>query len=99
MSADTPQDKSPGLLSANPTAALALLAAGTGMVALVSLGIEILTGAAMARAANLGVAYLSAPLGVATLVLAGLSARQRPLWALPAVIMCVIYWALFALTA
>lgn len=86
----------PGVMSSNPEAALALLAAGTGAIALVSIAVEVWTGQSMARTANLGVAYLSAPLGVGTLILAGLSARLKPLWSLPAIVMCAIYWAIFA---
>lgn len=99
MTTDTLKEKPPGIMSSNPTASLALLAVGTGVIALVSIGVEVWTGQTLAQNADLGVAFVSAPLGVATLLLAALTARKNSLWALPALICAIAYWSVFAFAA
>lgn len=91
------KEKPPGLFSSNPTALLASLAAGTGAIALASIGVELWTDQWLAETADLGVAFMSAPLGVATLVLAALTARSNALWSTPAFVMGAAYWLIFAL--
>jgi hypothetical protein len=95
----TPQAKSkpPALFSSKPTALLAALTAGTGAIALASIGVEVWTDQWLAKAADLGVAFMSAPLGVATLVLAALTARSNVRWAVPGFVLAVAYWVIFAL--
>ncbi len=96
MMSETQKEKPPGLFSSNPTAILALLAAGTGVIALASLGVEVWTDGGLAQSAALGVDFVSAPLGIATLVLAALTARTNALWAGPAFVFGVAYWIIFA---
>lgn len=91
------KEKPPGLFSSNPTALLASLAAGTGAIALASIGVELWTEQWLAQTADLGVAFMSAPLGIATLALAVLTARSNASWSAPAFAMAAAYWLIFAL--
>lgn len=99
MTGEGVKAKPPGLMSSNPVGALALLAVGTGLIALVSIGVEVWTDQALARAFDLGVAFVSAPLGAATAILAALTARNNLKWALPALACAVVYWLLFIFAA
>ena len=90
------KEKPPGLWSSNPTGLLALLAAGTGAIALGSMGVEIFTDQWLAQTADLGVAFVSAPMGIATIVLAALTARQNALWSAPGFVLGFAYWIIFA---
>lgn len=96
---DVGDDKPPGLFSSNPTALLALLATGTGAIAVAALGLEIWTGAKLAGLADMGVPFVSAPLGVATFVLAALTARSNALWSVPAFVLGAAYWIIFAVAS
>jgi hypothetical protein len=89
------KSKPPALFSSNPTALLALLTTGTGAIALASIGVEVWTDQWLAQTADLGVAFMSAPLGVATLVLAALTARSNVRWAVPGVVLGLAYWVIF----
>jgi len=93
------KEKPPGLMSSNPVGALALLAVGTGVIALVSIGVELWTDQALARTADFGVAFISAPLGAATAILAALTAKNNIKWALPALVCAAVYWLLFVFAA
>jgi hypothetical protein len=90
-------NKPPALFSSKPTALLAFLTAGTGAIALASIGVEVWTDQWLAATADLGVAFMSAPLGVATVVLAALTARTNVKWAVPGLVMGAVYWAIFVL--
>lgn len=92
---DSPKDDIPGLFSSSPYAILALLAGGTGVVAVGSLGLEILTDRTMAQTMDLGISYLSLPLGIATLLLAGLTAADKPRWAAPSLVLGFVYFGIF----
>jgi hypothetical protein len=91
------KEKPPGLFSSSPVGLLAILAATTGTIALVSIGLELLTNQALAEFADWGIPFVSAPLGVGTLVLAGLTARYNPIWSAPAFVLGVAYWVVFML--
>ncbi|QDG52473.1 hypothetical protein FIV42_17535 [Persicimonas caeni] len=93
------KEKPPGLWSSKPTALLATLAAGTGAIALGSIGVEIWTDQSLAQTASLGVAFVSAPLGLATLVLSALTARSNMVWSAPGFVFALAYWTIFALAA
>lgn len=93
------KQKPPGLMSSNPVGALALLAVGTGVIALASIGVELWTEQTLAQTAPLGVTFVSAPLGAATAILAALTAKNNIKWALPALVCAAAYWLIFALAA
>lgn len=98
-SADKVKQEPPGLMSSSPVGALALLAVGTGFIALVSLGVEVWTGQALAKTFDLGVPFISAPLGVGTVIMAALTAKNSPKFALPSIICGALYWLIFMLAA
>ena len=79
----------PGLFGHSPTGQLAVLACACGLIALVSLVLELWTDRQLARA--LGLPLISLPLGLGTAVLAALTARHRPLFALPGLAMAIAY--------
>ena len=97
-SIDEASEAVPGLFSSSPYAILALLAAGTGVVALGSLGLEVATDRGLAKSVDIGVKYISLPLGIATLILSGLTAVERPKWASPSLLLGVVYFLVFLLT-
>lgn len=99
MTDDKVKEKPPGLWSSNPVGALALLAAGTGVIALVSIGVEIWTGQVLTQGTDFGMAFVSAPLGVATAILAGLTAKNNIKWASPALICAVLYGVIYIMAA
>ena len=87
----------PGLFSSAVGAQLGLMAAGLGVIAVGSILLEWATGRELAKMVDLGVRYVSVPLGVGTAILAGLTAMKRPIWAAPAGLLTVVYFALFLL--
>ena len=89
--------KPPGLLSSSPTGIVAALSLGAGFIALVSLVFELLTHGWLANAADLGVSYLSLPMGVAAVVLAALTARRDWRLALPGLALGAVYWVAYLL--
>lgn len=94
---EAPKRQMQGLFEAYPHGTLAAIATGAGFIAVATLGIEILTQQWLAKAVELNIAFLSMPLGVATMILAGLTARGRVLYAVPAVLFGTIYWATYAM--
>jgi hypothetical protein len=94
---EAPKRQLQGLFEAFPHGTLAAIATGAGVLAVFTLGLEIVTQQWLAKAVSVNIAFLSMPLGIATMVLAGLTARARVLYALPAVLCGVLYWAVYAL--
>lgn len=88
---DEPHEGPPGLFSSSPYAILAFLSIGTGLVALGSLGLEVLTDRWLAQNIDLQVKFLSLPLGVATLIIGGLTAIEKPRWAAPGIALGLAY--------
>lgn len=80
-----------------PHGTLAFMAIGCGVIAVATLGLEIWTGQVHAAALGVPLGFVSAPLGVATILLSGLVAQVNWRWALLAVSFSVAYWALFVL--
>ncbi len=80
------------LFESYPHGTLALMAAGCGFIAVVTLSIELATASTHAMALEIPVRYLSLPLGVGTMILAGLVARISWKYAAPALIFGAIYW-------
>lgn len=87
-----PVKKPEGLFGSYPNATLALMSAGAGVIAVVTLMMEILTSQIHAEALELSFAFVSLPMGVATMVLAGLVARTNWRYALPALGFGSAYW-------
>ena len=71
---------------------LALMAAGCGFIAVITLLIEVFTAQTHAMALEIPVQFLSLPLGVATMILAGLVARTNWKYAIPALGFGATYW-------
>lgn len=84
------------LFESYPHGTLALMAAGCGFIAVATLAIELVTANTHAMALEIPVRYLSLPLGVGTMILAGLTARANWLYALPALAFGAIYWVICA---
>lgn len=83
------------LFESFPHTTLAMMAAGSGVIAVVTLIMEILTSQAHAMALALPLHFVSLPMGVATMILAGLVARANWRYALPALGLGVIYWSTY----
>ncbi|MFU8802186.1 MAG: hypothetical protein ACNA8W_00115 [Bradymonadaceae bacterium] len=94
---EAPKREMQGLFEAFPHGTLAAIATGAGFIAVCTLAIEIVTRQWLANAVALNISFLSLPLGVATMVLAGLTARGRVLYAVPAVLFGTLYWAVYGL--
>ena len=75
---------------------LAFMAAGCGFIAVMTLFIELYTAQVHALALEMPTPFLSLPLGVGTMILAGLTARVNRSYAIPAVMFGVTYWGMFA---
>lgn len=80
------------LFESYPHGTLALMAAGCGFIAVGTLLLELFTASTHAMALEIPVRYLSMPLGVGTMILAGLVARVSWTYALPALAFGTIYW-------
>ncbi len=80
------------LFGSYPHATLAFMAAGCGAIAVTTLVIELATGLALTTALELPVPYLSLPVGVGTMILAGLVARNSWRYAVPALALGGLYW-------
>ena len=86
-----------GLFGSYPTGTLTLMSVGAGLIAVVTLVMEILTSQIHAQALELSFAFVSVPMGVATMILAGLVARMNWRYALPALSFGVVYWVTYLL--
>lgn len=80
------------LFESYPHATLALMSAGCGFIAVTTLFIELWTTRAHALMLDIPVSFISVPIGVATVVLAGLVARENWKYAVPAIALGGIYW-------
>ncbi len=87
-----PDDTETNPYNINAAGAVAL---ACGIIAVVTLVLEILTGRWHARIVGFGLPYLSVVLGALTPILAGLAARASTRSALPAGFLALIYWTLF----
>lgn len=87
-----PEDTETNPYNINAAGAVAL---ACGLIAVMTLLLEILTGRWHARILGFGLPYLSVVLGVLTPILAGLAARSSLRSALPAGFMTIIYWSIF----
>ena len=83
------------LFGSFPHATLALMAAGSGFIAVTTLFFEMYTAQIHAMALEMPVAFVSLPMGVATMILAGLTARQSWKHALPALAFGALYWVTY----
>ena len=80
------------LFESYPHGTLALMGAGCGFIALTTLFMELFTAQIHAAALEMHIPFISLPMGVATMVLAGLTARANRKYALPALGFGVAYW-------
>lgn len=83
------------LFESYPNATLAMMAGGCGAIAVLTLIMEILSGQIHAQALSLPFHFVSAPLGVATLILGVLTFRGERKYALPALIFGGSYWLIY----
>ncbi len=83
------------LFESYPHATLAMMAAGCGFIAVTTLMMEVLTSQIHALVLELPVHFVSIPMGVATMVIAGLVARTNWKYALPALGFGVVYWVTY----
>lgn len=83
------------LFESYPHGTLAFMAAGCGVIALATLGLEVWTGQVLAAALGMQSGFVSAPLGAATVVLSALVARVEWRWALMSLSCGVVYWMIF----
>ncbi|MFW5967370.1 MAG: hypothetical protein ACOCV2_07625 [Persicimonas sp.] len=92
----TTETKSPpGLFSSHASGLLIALAIGTGVIALGTLFVELMTDRSLAKLLPFGVDFISAPLGAATVVLAALIARTDRLWSAAVFALGAAYWIAF----
>lgn len=90
-----PVKHSQKLFEAFPHATLALMGIAAGLIAVATLGMEIATSQLHASALDFSLGFVSVPMGVATMVLAGLMARTSVRMAMPALLLGVAYWVTF----
>lgn len=83
------------LFGSYPQATLAFMAAGCGFIAVATLFLELMTSRVLAVALEMPIAFLSLPMGVATMILAGLTARTSWKHAAPALAFGAVYWVSF----
>ena len=84
-----------GLFGSYPEGTLALMSVGAGLIAVATLAMEILTRQIHAEVLELSFAFVSVPMGVATMILAGLVARMNWRFALPALSFGILYWVTY----
>ena len=84
------------LFESYPVGTMALMGAGSGLIAVVTLGMELLTSQVVASAGGFPLPFVSMPMAVATMVLAGLVAKHNTKYALPALIFGTLYWVGYA---
>lgn len=84
------------LFDSYPVGTLALMGAGSGVIAVVTLLMELMTSQVHATAAGFPVPFVSMPMAVATMVLAGLIAKHNRRYAMPALILGSAYWLAYA---
>lgn len=89
-------DAPPSLFDSNPNGVAAAAAAGAGIIALGTIGVEILTDRWLARTLDLGIGFVSLPMGLTASLVGGLVCRLDLRSALPALTLAAVYWALFA---
>lgn len=87
--------KPEGLFGSYPDVTLALMGAGAGLIAVITLIMEILTSQIHAAVLELSFAFVSVPMGVATMIIAGLVARANLRYALPALVLGITYWVTY----
>ncbi len=92
-----PKKKLQNLFEAYPHGTLTAMGIGTGVIAIGTLFIELLTQRAAITASGFSVSFFSLPLGIATLIIAALSARYRLLYALPTFLLAITYLILFVI--
>ena len=80
------------LFASYPHATLAFMAAGCGVIAMGTLVAEMFTAQAHAAAIAFPTHFLSVPIGAATVILAGLTARASWKYAAPALVFGAAYW-------
>lgn len=80
------------LFESYPHVTLAMMGVGCGFIAVVTLLMEVLTSQVHALVLELPVHFVSLPMGVATMVLAGLVARANWRYALPVLGFGTAYW-------
>ena len=90
-----PVKHSQKLFEAFPHGTLAMISIAAGMIAVTTLAMEIATQQLHAAALDLSLGFVSVPMGVATMILAGLMARTSVRMALPALLLGVTYWVTF----
>jgi hypothetical protein len=80
------------LFESFPHGTLAMMGAGCGVIAVMTLFMELITSQLHASVLELGFGFISMPMGVATMILAGLVARTNVKYAVPALMLGSIYW-------
>lgn len=85
-------DSAEKLFESFPHATLALMAVGCGFIALGTLFVEMYTAQLHASVIGFPAHFLSVPMGVATMILAGLVARVQLRFAVPALVFGGAYW-------
>lgn len=83
------------LFESFPHGTLAFMSVGCGLIAVATLFMEILTHQIHAIALGLPFGFISLPMGVATMVLAGLMARTNLKYALPSLLFGISYWVTY----
>lgn len=83
------------LFESYPHATLAFMAAGCGVIAMGTLVTEMVTAQAHASAIAFPAHFVSVPIGAATVILAGLTARASLKYAVPALVFGVAYWVTY----
>jgi hypothetical protein len=83
------------LFESFPHGTLALMGIAAGVIAVTTLAMEILTERLHAGVLELAFGFVSVPMGVATMILAGLMARTHLKLALPALFLGLAYWVTY----